>query len=261
MECHTTTSNLKIDKNKSIGEVIIIVEGESDEFSILKHIFTNILDYNYIPIKRNKCELDRYQSKSKKNSVVTVLNTSSSSIKTMLEDLEYEERIFDFIKQKCGRVPRYARTYILWDRDYNTNDKEVVERALNTFSNSLENPGYGMNGILLLSYPCLECFYNSNFDKQFYRKSFCTSDEAKKSWKMSKYSISNINERTLLLAVCNMHQIFKGYNIFNYDPSDFAYYNKRIYYKQEDEFEINHCYKALSLIAFMLIDLDLIQVK
>ena len=44
MECQDTIKNLKINKNKSIGEVIIVVEGEFDEFRLLKHIFTKVLN-------------------------------------------------------------------------------------------------------------------------------------------------------------------------------------------------------------------------
>lgn len=54
MECQGMTKHLRINKQKSIGEVVIVVEGESEEFKLLKHIFMNILDYNYVPIKRNK---------------------------------------------------------------------------------------------------------------------------------------------------------------------------------------------------------------
>lgn len=48
MECQNTIKNLKINKNKSIGEVVVVVEGESDEFKLLKHIFTEVLDYDYV---------------------------------------------------------------------------------------------------------------------------------------------------------------------------------------------------------------------
>ena len=50
MECLNTTKNLKINKNKTIGEIVVVVEGESEEFRLLKYIFTNVLDYNYIPL-------------------------------------------------------------------------------------------------------------------------------------------------------------------------------------------------------------------
>lgn len=58
MECQNTIKNLKINKNKTIGEIVVVVEGESEEFKLMKYIFTNVLDYNYIPIKRNKIMRD-----------------------------------------------------------------------------------------------------------------------------------------------------------------------------------------------------------
>ena len=35
MECQNTIKNLKINKDKSIGEIVIVVEGESEEFRLL----------------------------------------------------------------------------------------------------------------------------------------------------------------------------------------------------------------------------------
>ena len=34
MECQNTIKTLKINKNKSIGTVVIVVEGENDEFRL-----------------------------------------------------------------------------------------------------------------------------------------------------------------------------------------------------------------------------------
>ena len=39
MECLNTTKNIKINKNKSIGEVIVVVEGEREEPKLLKYIW------------------------------------------------------------------------------------------------------------------------------------------------------------------------------------------------------------------------------
>ena len=77
MECHNIIKNLKINKEKSIGEVVIVVEGENDEFRLLKKIFTKILDYNYISLKRNKVLQHEFKSKSNKNSTVIIANTNS----------------------------------------------------------------------------------------------------------------------------------------------------------------------------------------
>lgn len=79
MECQNTIKNLKINKNKSIGTVVIIVEGEEEEFRLLKHIFVNVLNYGYRYIKRSLILHDEYMSPDKRN-VVIVVNTSNSNI-------------------------------------------------------------------------------------------------------------------------------------------------------------------------------------
>ena len=37
MECQNTIKKLKINKEKSIGKIVIVVEGESEEFKLLKN--------------------------------------------------------------------------------------------------------------------------------------------------------------------------------------------------------------------------------
>lgn len=54
MECLDTINSLKINFKRNIGTVIIIVEGEKDEFNILKQIFRDILHYRYIEKKEIK---------------------------------------------------------------------------------------------------------------------------------------------------------------------------------------------------------------
>ena len=53
MECQDTTKRLKINKNKKIGEVLILVEGTEDEFNLLEKIFTKVFDYTYKEISKN----------------------------------------------------------------------------------------------------------------------------------------------------------------------------------------------------------------
>lgn len=54
MECLTTTKFLKINPTKNVGTVVIVVEGAVDEFELFKHIFVDILHYNYIEKRRTK---------------------------------------------------------------------------------------------------------------------------------------------------------------------------------------------------------------
>ena len=45
--------NIELNKNKRIGKVLFIVEGEKTEFNILHKIFTKIFDYQYESHKRS----------------------------------------------------------------------------------------------------------------------------------------------------------------------------------------------------------------
>lgn len=260
MECRNITKNLKINKNKSIGEVVILVEGESEEFKLLKHIFTEVLDYNYISIRRNKIMKDRFESKNNKNSTVIIANTSNSNIKSIMEDDNYKDKLYNLLKNEYNRSLKSVPIYILWDRDVGSNDGGLVLKALNTFTSSLDN-NYEMNGLLLLSYPCVECFELSNFDKQFWKTNISTSIEAKRKMKAIVPNIKDINEKSLLLAVENMHRTMSSYNIREYEPSNFKKENLKIYEKETDEYLMNKYFNALSLISIMFIDLGIIVEK
>lgn len=256
MECQNTTKNLKINKNKSIGEIIVVVEGESEEIKLLKYIFTKVLDYNYISLKRNKVMTNEFRSKTNPNSMVIVANTNSSNIKSIMEDQNYQDRLYNLLKTDYNRSLKSVPIYILWDRDKESNSKENVLKILNTFKNSMDN-GEEMNGILLLSYPCVESYEISNFDKQLYRKTFSSSEEAKKLFKARRYSLTNITEKTLITAVGNMHRTMNNCDLKQYDTSDFHKINKKIFTIEEEKFN-NKGYDALSLISIMLIDLGII---
>ena len=163
MECQNIIKKLKINKNKSIGEVVILVEGQSEEFRLLKYIFTEVLDYNYIPIKRNKIIRDEFKSKSNPNSTIIVANTSNSNIKSIMEDTECQDKLYNLLKTDYKRSLKNIPIYILWDRDHDSNDEKIVLRTIRTFKNAMDND-YDMNGLLLLSYPCVESYEISNFN-------------------------------------------------------------------------------------------------
>lgn len=147
--------------------------------------------------------------------------------------------------------------YIIWDRDYDSNEDKIVLKSLNTFKNSLDND-FDMNGILLLSYLCLESYEISNFDKQLYKKKFSNSNDAKNLYKEKRYSLGNINENTILNAVINMYRSMLNIGIIKFDPSNFYKVNKKIYDYENNYYKINNKIPALSLISIMLIDLGII---
>lgn len=260
MECLNMIKHLKINKNKTIGEVVIVVEGESEEFKLLKHIFTEIFDYNYISIRRNKTMKDKFASKSNKNSVVIIANTSNSNIKSIMEDKNYKDKLYELLMHEYNRSLKSVPIYILWDRDADSNTEDVVFKSLKTFKSALDND-YDMNGLLLLSYPCVESYELSNFDKRLWNTNFKTSLDAKKKMKTIIPKLTDINEKSLLLAVENMHRTLNKYGINNYDPSNYGNENIKIFKKESEEYLIYKHFNALSLISVMLIDLGLIDEK
>ncbi len=259
MECQNTIKNLKINKNKTIGEVVVVVEGESEEFKLLKHIFVDVFDYNYIPVKRKRGITDILKSKTNKNSTVIIVNTSSSSMKSIFTDENYEDELYELIMKDFKKSLKNIPIYILWDRDKENNTKEIAKKGIDTFKNSMDND-CGMNGLFLISYPCVESYEISNFNKQTYLMNFVSSEEAKREKKShaKKYSLTNISEDSLLNAAGNMHRTFIRYDINNYDPSNFYEKNKKIFKFEESVYKSNGYYNALSLITVMLVDLGII---
>ncbi len=255
MECQNTIKNLRINKEKVIGQVVVVVEGEEDEFKLLKHIFTKILGYSYIQMKRNK--VMQHTFKNNQNTVI-VANTKSSSISSIMEDKDYKDKLYNLLKKEYNKTLKNTFIYILWDRDKDTNKDSNYIKALETYANSMDND-YEMNGLLLISYPCLEAYNLSNFDKKLWKRDFKTSFDAKKTFHMSLNSIKDINEKTILLAVYNMHHSMLEYGINNYDPSNFKRINKRIFRLENEYFKHNKMFNALSLISIMLVDLGIIE--
>jgi len=155
-----------------------------------------------------------------------------------------------------------TRGVSLWDRDKEKIDdkvnQEYYKKAINTFTSALDNK-YEMNGLLLLSYPCHESYNLSNFKKRLWKYHYNTSIDCKKEFNTSRFSVKDITEKTLLLAVLNMHKSMLNYDINNYDPTNFKRINEIIYQKEEQCFKNNKYFDALSLISIMLIDLGIIE--
>lgn len=258
MECQNIIKNLRINKNKRIGEIVIVVEGESKEFKLLKHIFTTILDYNCITIRRNKVMQEKFVSKNANDSTVIIANTSNSSIKSILEDKEYKEQLYKLLKSEYNKSLKNIPIYILWDRDNRSNDKNIVLENIKVFKSALDND-YDMNGLLLISYPCIESYELSNFKKRLWQCKLTSSEETKKRMKAIIPNLHNINEKSLLLATENMHKTMFNMGVYKYEPADFETTNLKIFSNEEDSYLNNGYYIALSLISVMFIDLGIIS--
>ena len=164
MECQNTIKSLKINIKKNIGSVLIIVEGQF-EFDLLKHIFVNILHYKYIEKSRNQKifkSYDKFVMKGNENSSIIVINSKNSNLSSIKKDKDYLNELFKYLYVEYGIDIKNIHVYFIWDRDNKSNPVGVTKELLSKFGNSLENKNEEMNGLLLLSYPCIESYIISN---------------------------------------------------------------------------------------------------
>ena len=116
---------IELNKQKNIGRVLFIVEGSKSEFVILRKIFCDILQYEYIEKRRN--QPDTFQSKNSSFSRVAVINTKESNIRDITENESYLDDLFDMLITEYNFPVDQAAIYYLFDRDPKSNtDKDKI---------------------------------------------------------------------------------------------------------------------------------------
>ena len=215
---------LKINKGKSIGRVLYIVEG------------------------------------SNPTSQVFVVNTESSNIRTASKDNGYLNELFKALIENYDFSIDNAAIYYLFDRDVRSNtDKGFITDILSTLKNSRDN-GYDRQGLLLLSYPSIESFTLSNFENRTIERSFALGNDLKSYLNAKKLNHSGIDERTLGNAASELMNSLKTIGADDFDVDNFYESNYKIFSYEESVYEKESVYRALSLLCISLLDLGLIEI-
>lgn len=55
-------------------------------------------------------------------------NTNSSNIKSILEDKNYKDKLYDLLKIDYERSLKNIPIYIIWDRDYESNEEKMYNK-------------------------------------------------------------------------------------------------------------------------------------
>lgn len=258
MDCLDTIKSLKINLRRNIGTILIIVEGASDEFELLKQIFRKILNYNYIEKSRNQQDFKNYDEfvmKGNENSRVIVINSKNSNLSSIKKDKDYLNEIYIKLYTEYGIDIKNVNVYFIWDRDDKSNPKKIVKELIEKLGNSIENKNGDMNGLLLLSYPCLESYVISNFDD---KTILLKEDNLKKYIKDHDYTISKMNRYMLLKATAMMHKVFLKLDVDKYNLDDFAKTSMKLFEEQEKILSKRKYYYLLSLISLILLDSNII---
>lgn len=221
--------NIRLNKEKSIGKVLYIVEGGKTEPYLLHRIFCKIMNYQLETILRDK-GYRKYNSQENATSQVFVINAEESNIQ-----------------------------YI--DRDNQSNkDTEFIRNLLSVLVNSRDNV-YTRQGMLLLSYPSIEAFTFSNFVTNSFEQGFKTGDALKKHLNECKINQSRINENTVKHATEELLSALEELQIEELDVDAFGESNLKIFEQEEVQYEKNNLYIALSLLCVSLIDLGILEIE
>ncbi len=247
-------------KEKSIGKVLFIVEGNHTEPYILKKLFCGLLDYQVETIRRPN-SYSIFNAKHNPSSRVFVINTKQSNIKYIKKDNDYLNNLFVELIETYGFDVDHSAIYYLFDRDVRSNtDTVFIRDLLSELKNSRENEGYLRQGLLLLSYPSVESFTLSNFDHDCFNVCYETGKELKRHLNYLKINQGRITTETLCLATERMIQSLKEIGIvFNIDSLGDD--NRTVFDYEEGYYKNNKKFKSLSLLAAALIDLGVIVVS
>lgn len=199
--------NIALNKGKSIGKVLYIVEGEKTEPYILHKLFTEIFDYQFETIIRNK-KYRKYNSKENVTSQVFVINAEESNIKYIAKDNNFLDNLFGELIENYDFDIDNAAIFYVFDRDNQSNtDVNLIKDLVETLANSRENENYLRQGLLLLSYPSIESFTLSNFHKNSFSEKFKIGNDLKRFLYERHINHQNITGSTLVDAT---EELFKS---------------------------------------------------
>ena len=250
--------NLKINKEKNIGQVIYIFEGEEIESKLFNHIFGTFLDYSVISLDKANNEF-LYTSKTNKYSKVFLIPSKRSQAVSIEDDKQYFDELYKMLAIKHGLDVENCAVYYIYDRDRNNNGFKDLNRIVSKYENSRDNNNE-MNGLVLLSYPSVEAYlmtaYNDleRIGNAQFAKMHCAAE--------GYYCIDNLEDEHIKNCVANMLNTIE--NIINntFDINEIEHFsniNTKILEYEEALYRDDTTYYILSLISISLIDLGIIQ--
>ena len=229
--------SIRLNKNKSIGKVLFIVEGGRTEPYILKKIFTKIFDYQLETILREK-GYDKYNSKENATSQVFVVNAEESNIKNIEKDNQFLNNLFADLIENYDFDIDNAAIYYLFDRDSKSNTNiKFIEDMVSVLVNARDNEGYDRQGMLLLSYPAIESFTISNFAENCFDISFDTGNDVKRYAHEMNFNHQKISANTLLAATGELLSALRKIEQKDFDIDSFGETSKKVFDYEEKAYQ------------------------
>ena len=252
---------MKINKNKRIGQIVIIVEGFLTEFEYIEEIFHRYLGYEVISNSLKDKNYKILQGKDK-YSKVFIINAPTNNICSIKD----KESFDDYIHFELSKLPILNifnnQTYIIFDRDPLNNRYGITRNLLSTYNKSLKDDDT-LNGLLLLSYPALESFLISLNEDNSFKTKYKLGKELKEYVKDNEYSISNLNDESIERAYQNFSNFLIIENIINSskDLLDNKKLGLNIFDIEQVLYKKENLFYSFSQLIEILIDLQIIEIN
>lgn len=271
MDCRNITK-FELQKGKRIGQVLFIVEGEKTEPNLIYRVFSGIFGYQMNRLYRNGA-YRVFHKTDDPHSKITVINTEESNIQFIDKDNEFLNRMFTTLIEDYQLDIDNAAIYYLFDRDSASNTDEVFIRNMlsNLASARDANADMTRQGMLLLSYPCIESFVGMNLItnsiQYCHARGLRNGSELKRALHEDGLLANNIDERTIIHCVNELFRSLRAIGVntendaFMSSLDHFAENNNAIYEWQEAQRKKNRQYGLLSLLTVALLDLGLINIR
>lgn len=250
---------MKINKNKRIGEIVIIVEGSVTEFNYIEEIFHSYLGYHVISHSR-KDESVKILKGHDEYSKVFIINAPTNDIVSIKNNIDFENYIYKELNKLPILTIANNQTYIVFDRDPKNNKYGVVKKLISKYKDSLTNDET-INGLLLLSYPALESFLISLKEKNSFNLKMKFGKDLKEYIKLKGYSIENLDDDKITNAYNNLLNFLVKKEIINED-SEIYNFNKiglSILELEQELYKLENVFYCVSQIIEILIDLQIIE--
>ena len=264
MDYQILNKKFKLNKDKNIGSVLYIVEGERREINLLGYIFKDILKYDEVTgIDRTGNERINYISKENKNSKVFIINSEQSNIQS-IANTEFRDKQVKILKQYDDEFDyEDIPIYYIFDCD-RINDKKVIENIIKTYVNarepSEENEYDSIGGMVLLSYPSIESFVISNFEEEMYKfhERFDFKEKTLKQYiGDNMYDNHKMSIDTLSNAFLELINSLEKIDVSKINLDNTKEFNTDIFNYEQS---VNNRY-MLSLLLISFVDLGIIEIE
>lgn len=248
---------LKINKEKSIGQVIYIVEGDKTEHELIERIYVQ-LGYSVVTYNKLSRSCTCLQGHNK-YSRVFIIPAFHPAIVSLDTDKDYFDEVYRLLALGYGLDVENSAIFYLFDRDRLSNRPSQIIPQLEKFGSSRSSSGFDMNGLFLLSYPSIEAYIITAYGDEI---ELSTAKEAKKYVESHKYLAERLDSVNMLTAALSMISVLELVLGVPFTPQlldDFSDTNKILLSYQDKKWAEEHKYNVLSLLSASLIDLGIIS--